>query len=211
LQPFRQAGESALPGLTSLTNDQNAQKEFVTENPFFDALADEAQKRLFNNQAARGKVGSGGTAEALQNSLLLLGPQLVQQGIDNRFRLSQLGANAAARQGSATLQTGRDISETTLGQGNAKAAGIIGSGNAIAGGIEGAASSLVQLSDERMKTDIEPVGRLYNGLPVYTFKYKGENKTHMGVMAQEVEKTQPGVVHEFNGIKYVDYGALKCQ
>jgi hypothetical protein len=141
LQPFRQAGESALPGLTSLTNDPNAQKEFVTENPFFDALADEAQKRLFNNQAAKGKVGSGGTAEALQNSLLLLGPKLVQQSLDNRFRLAQLGGNAAARQGNATLQTGRDIADTTTGIGNARAAGIVGQANAIQGGIEGVTSA----------------------------------------------------------------------
>jgi hypothetical protein len=141
LQPFRSAGEHALPGLNALVRGQETQKRFITENPFFDALADDAQKRIFNNQAAKGKVGSGGTAKALQNSLLLLGPQLVQQSIDNRFRLAQLGGNAAARQGSATLQTGNSIADLTTQGGNATAAGIIGRSNAIRDGIEGVTSS----------------------------------------------------------------------
>ena len=238
LQPFRQAGENALPGLQRLTFGQEDQKQFVTNNPFFDALADDAQKRIFNNQAARGKVGSGGTAEALQNRLLLLGPQLVQQSIDNRFKLAQLGGNAAAGQANATLQTGGTISDLATQGGNAQAAGIIGRGNAIAGGIEGIASAAggafgggfggastgsgtsvgqmfgnqtVTVSDERMKEDIEHVGELHNGLNVYTFRYKGEERVNIGLMAQEVEEIFPEAVHEINGIKHVNYGAIRCQ
>jgi hypothetical protein len=47
-----------------------------------------------------------------------------------------------------------------------------------------------------------------NGLPLYTYRYKGKPDLHMGVMAQDVEKVKPEAVVEINGIKHVNYGAL---
>jgi len=41
-------------------------------------------------------------------------------------------------------------------------------------------------SDVRLKTDIEPIGKSSSGVNVYSFKYKGDDKTYQGVMAQEV-------------------------
>ena len=46
-------------------------------------------------------------------------------------------------------------------------------------------------SDIRLKEDIRRVGQTDGGLPIYTFRYKGEPKVHMGVMAQDVAKSQP--------------------
>jgi len=127
--PFREAGAGALPGLTGLIQDPEQQRAFITENPFFKTLADDAQRRLFQNQAARGKVGSGETAKALQNSLLLLGSDLLSQNIGQRMNLATLGANAAAGQATATQQTGRAISDLTTQIGNVQAAGQIGQAN----------------------------------------------------------------------------------
>ena len=44
-------------------------------------------------------------------------------------------------------------------------------------------------SDRRLKTDIKRIGTAKNGLPLYSFKYKGDdsNTTHIGFIAQEVE------------------------
>jgi hypothetical protein len=61
------------------------------------------------------------------------------------------------------------------------------------------------LSDIRAKTDIQRVGTLDNGIPVYLYRYKFGGPFHIGVMAQEVEKTKPEAVREHEGIKYVDY------
>ncbi len=41
-------------------------------------------------------------------------------------------------------------------------------------------------SDTRLKTDIELTGQSPAGVNIYSFKYKGDDKTYQGVMAQEV-------------------------
>lgn len=209
LQPFRSAGQSALPGLTSLVTDPDAQRKFVMDSPFYGALADDAQSRLFANQAARGKVGSGGTADALQTSLLRLGTDLVDRGIGQRQNLASLGANAAAGQASNTLNTGATIGNLLTTQGDVQGAGQIGAANARSDGLNNIISTglgigKLMLSDKRTKTDAKKVGKLDNGLNVYTYRYKGEEQPHMGVMAQEVEKVRPGAVHTVRGIKLVD-------
>jgi len=135
LQPFTEAGTKTLPGLTSLIEDPNAKKAFVENNPFFKAQADESQRRLFNNQAARGKVGSGGTAEALQNSLLLLGNDLVNENIGQRFNLASLGQSSAAGQANITQSAGAQGSNLLTQQGNVQASGVIGAENARVGGV----------------------------------------------------------------------------
>ena len=61
------------------------------------------------------------------------------------------------------------------------------------------------LSDVRAKTDIQKVGKLDNGLPVYLYRYKSGGPFHIGVMAQEVEAIKPHAVHESEGIKFVNY------
>jgi hypothetical protein len=43
-----------------------------------------------------------------------------------------------------------------------------------------------QQSDIRLKTDIELTGQSPTGVNIYSFKYKGDDKTYEGVMAQEV-------------------------
>jgi hypothetical protein len=60
-------------------------------------------------------------------------------------------------------------------------------------------------SDRRMKHDIESVGELNDGQPVYRFKYNGDDKTRMGLMAQDVEKDHPEAVKGLGGVKMVDY------
>jgi hypothetical protein len=74
------------------------------------------------------------------------------------------------------------------------------------GGLIGAGTSAAKLfSDRRLKTDIKRVGTLDNGLPVYTFRYKGHPAIQMGLMAQDVEKVNPDAVSEIHGMKAVDY------
>lgn len=76
------------------------------------------------------------------------------------------------------------------------------------GGLFGAGLSL--FSDERLKTDVKRVGKTDEGLPVYTYRYKGDGTIHMGVMAQEVLKENPDAVrmHE-SGFLMVDYGKVR--
>ena len=71
-----------------------------------------------------------------------------------------------------------------------------------------AAMAAMYFSDRRTKEDITPIGKLDNGLTVYKFRYKGDPRFTIGVMADEVEQILPEAVGEFNGIKMVNYGAL---
>lgn len=74
-------------------------------------------------------------------------------------------------------------------------------------GLLGTGTNAAKLfSDRRIKEDIVRVGSLDNGLPVYTFRYRGLPHVHMGLMAQDVEKSKPEAVDEWHGIKMVDYG-----
>ena len=80
--------------------------------------------------------------------------------------------------------------------------------NKMIGDIIGTAGSFFMASDRRLKTDIKRVGTTDSGLPIYTYKYKGQNTTQMGVMAQDVEKVSPDAVAEFNGFKAVNYSLI---
>lgn len=62
-------------------------------------------------------------------------------------------------------------------------------------------------SDERLKEDIAPVGQLFDGTPVYGYRYKGAGAYHIGLLAQDVEKFAPHAVTEIGGYKAVDYRA----
>lgn len=79
----------------------------------------------------------------------------------------------------------------------------------VAGGATIGAALIGLLSDKRAKEDIEKVGKLDSGLPIYKYKYKGGgDKTHIGVMAQEAEKKFPHAVHEVGGLKFVNYAGV---
>ncbi len=206
LDPFAAEGVSAVTGLSDLISDPDVQKDFITNNPFFKFLADDAQRRIFSNAAAKGKLGSGGTAEALQNSILLLGSDLVNKNITQRQNLSQLGLGAATNQanltqigtsnitdlitsGASTLATGKLQTESDRSQRKSDQFGdVVSLGLGIIG-----------LSDRRFKDNIHSTGNEF-----YFFKYKGSNKLEFGVMADE----QPQAVVNFGGKLYVDYARV---
>ena len=61
------------------------------------------------------------------------------------------------------------------------------------------------LSDVRAKEDVRKVGETFDGQPIYSFRYKGQPQTQMGLMAQEVEKDHPEAVGLAGGLKTVNY------
>lgn len=91
--------------------------------------------------------------------------------------------------------------------------GLLGSffqtpGNGGQSAASGIASMLPMIfSDARIKEDIAPVGILFDNTPVYSYRYKGDTRPHIGVMAQDVEKVRPDAVVEVGParVKMVDY------
>lgn len=67
----------------------------------------------------------------------------------------------------------------------------------------------VAASDVRLKEDINRIGTAENGLPVYSFRYIGEEQLYSGVMAQDVLMHTPqAVVMRRDGYLAVNYGIL---
>lgn len=75
------------------------------------------------------------------------------------------------------------------------------------GSMAGPALQLAMLSDKREKENIKTVGHLADKTPVKTYNYKKDpGKTpQVGLVAQDVEKRDPGAVHNIDGRKHVDY------
>jgi hypothetical protein len=74
------------------------------------------------------------------------------------------------------------------------------------GQIAGGIGSIGKIfSDRRLKEDIEQVGTLFDGTPVYRYRYINTPAFQIGLMAQDVEKVTPEAVGEFGGFKTVDY------
>ena len=91
--------------------------------------------------------------------------------------------------------------QAQLQQNNAMLGGLFGLGGTLGG------MGIYKYSDRRLKDDIKRVGTLDNGLPVYVFRYKGDDGPTLGLMADEVEKVNPeAVVTHRSGFKMVDYG-----
>jgi len=132
--------------------------ERVTQDPLFQALAAQQEERLMSSAAARGMVGSGRTAEALNRNLLRLGQEFRQQDIANQLNeakiqqalraenlgvqaqrfgqllnIGQLGANVSTGSGSAIQGTAANVGNLLTGMGNVQAATTIQRGNLSAG------------------------------------------------------------------------------
>lgn len=80
------------------------------------------------------------------------------------------------------------------------------------GALSGSTTATTQpapfFSDRRLKRDVKRIGKTDDGLPIYSFKYKGDEKeqTHVGFMADEVEQVKPEAVGVHpTGYKTVDY------
>lgn len=60
-------------------------------------------------------------------------------------------------------------------------------------------------SDERLKEDAEQIGKTNDGQPIYRFRYKGDPRYQIGLMAQEVASEHPEAVGKHDGYLTVDY------
>lgn len=120
-----------------------------------------------------------------------------------------LNLGAAERQNLLQAQAATQQARASYSSGLFGGLGALGGGIASGAGAAGGLGALFSFSDRRLKTDIEKVGKTNDGLPIYTYKYKGDNKTQMGVMAQDVEKKTPKAVKEVDGFKAVNYALVK--
>jgi len=73
------------------------------------------------------------------------------------------------------------------------------------GALSGSTTTTTTQSDARLKDNIEPIGKTFDGQPIFRYDY-GDGRTQIGLMAQEVIRHgKPGVVVGDNGYLAVDY------
>lgn len=94
--------------------------------------------------------------------------------------------------------------QQTLGVGTGGTSGLLG--GALGSPALGAGITAL-FSDARLKDDVEQVGEVA-GFPLYKYRYKGETRPRLGLIAQDVEKRLPHAVGESGGYKTVDYAAV---
>ena len=149
-----------------------------------------------------GKLGLGAPETAMSATSAEALPGVID--LTSGAGLAGAGETAAGLAGAGETAAGLAGGAEALGAGAGLAE--LGAGAAAAGaGIMEALPFLAFLSDERAKHDIKKVGELYDGQPVYRFKYNGDDKTQIGLLAQKVEKGHPEAVGLAGGMKTVDY------
>ena len=162
----------------------------------------------FYTQPGLNLLGSTPLSYQQGQNFLQTGLGAIGSGTPQLFDTS-VGLNLGAAQRSNQLAAATANAQAKA----AHSAGIMGAlggiGAGLAQGIGAAGGAAAFFSDKRLKTDIKKVGKTEGGLPIYTYKYKGDNRTQMGVMAQDVEKKTPKAVSEVGGFKAVNYKLVK--
>jgi hypothetical protein len=138
-----------------------------------------------SSQYVNPNAGAQGQQGALNNYGNVLAQYQLSGGSRNPWASAGVGAASGALAGSS------------FGPYGAAAGGIIG-------GVGG------YFSDARMKTDIRTHGLTKEGYPLKSFRYKGQTKRFLGVIAQDVQKIKPEAVRNINGRLSVDYSMIEA-
>jgi len=93
LSPYAKYGAESRERINSLTNDPNAQINYVQNNPFFQNQLKNANQNLLKYASAGGSESSGETKARALKIGLDLGQQLLQTGIDRNRYLADSGYN----------------------------------------------------------------------------------------------------------------------
>ncbi|MCR9138042.1 MAG: tail fiber domain-containing protein [Alphaproteobacteria bacterium] len=90
-------------------------------------------------------------------------------------------------------------------------AGVIISALASSSAAAGVYYPYYTMSDRRLKTHVRRVKTLDNGIVIYSYRYKGDNRNFVGVMAQDVQKLKKfrhAVRRNAQGYLEVNYAKL---
>ena len=162
----------------------------------------EEQQNLANNSTIAGIANQGfntalGEANTEQAAQLAGGEQQIGAGtVQQQTQQAQDTAeyNQFLQQQSYPFQVGSWLAGISEGTGS----------------LEGSTTTTTQpggfFSDRRLKRDIKKIGKTFDGQDVVTYKMGDDNRTRIGLIAQDVEKKHPEAVGVAGGYKTVDYG-----
>lgn len=216
----KQQGQGALDAAAAASGNLNSGTLIKSLSDYTSGLASNtynnyiSQLQPFLNLGTQAATGAGNIYTGLGTGMSNL---LTGQGKDIAGalgNLANLGWGYGTGQGAAASQQAAIDAQygSSLLGGLGKMLTTAIPGGSILGGLGGAASgvlgSLLPTSDVRLKDNIAPVGKLYDGTNIWRFTYRDDphKVSHVGVMAQEIERDRPdAVVHDSGGWKHVDY------
>lgn len=165
-------------------------------------------KGLASSTAAAYGIGTNAGNSAVANNASGNANFYANQGVMGQGYNGAIGANSSSANILNNLY-GNQLSAWSAKQ-QANATSAAGMGQMV-----GTMGAMAMMSDERLKTNIQKVGQLDNGLALYTYEFKDEFKDEFGhgkqfgVMAQEVEKVLPdAIIERPDGYKMVDYSKV---
>lgn len=196
--------------------------KFMDGNPYLDKVLEASNRGIADsvNSQFMDRFGSGYHTKTLADSIaenenrVRYGDYATERGYMNEAagRLPQVATIATAlpmvpAQGYADMTSGlmgRYLTSNGT-QEQKQSGGLLGS-------ILQTAATLgpAIFSDVRLKTDIEHIGATNAGLPLYRWRYDGDDTLHIGPMAQDVEVMQPDALGpDIHGFKTVYYGGIR--
>ena len=185
-------GDRANIGLANLANQQNLATGQTLANMASQGYQNAAQNYM-TGMGQVGALGLQGQQAALQGAQAQLGAGTLEQQTQQAGQTALY--NQFLQQQAYPFQVAQFLANIAMGTGS------------LSGSTTTTTQPMPFFSDRRLKHDIKRIGETDEGLPIYKFKYKGdpEEQTHVGFMADEVEKIHPEAVGESHGYKTVDY------
>ena len=157
------------------------------------AIGQQAYGQGANTSASLANLGLGAQNAALQGAQAQIGAGTLQQQTQQAQNTAEYNQFLQAQ----SLPYQQLAQQAAIAEGTGSLSGSTTTGVAPGG----------FFSDERLKEDIEPVGKSFDGQNIYKYRYKGDpkDKTQIGLIAQEVENKHPSAVGLAGGYKTVDY------
>lgn len=162
-------------------------------NTTYGLLNQNNQQANANQQAGVG-VGSAALDANNWGANQLLSEEAQRRGIPVSSLTTLLGAISPVAQAFGTTNGTSDTTSQMSG---------VDQFTKLVSGLGGLAKLIP--SDRRLKDDILQVGTLFDGSPVYRYRYRDSPAFQIGLMAQDVETRTPDAVIEIGGFKAVDY------
>jgi hypothetical protein len=165
-----------------------------------------AQDRASQLGAAQAQIGALGGAATGLAQMGATGRGIDQANLVEAYRDFVEGQGYEMGQVQQVIGALSGAPIRTYGEERSGYTGQVIGGPSIGGQVLGAAATY--FSDIRLKDNIQRIGTSPSGIHIYSFKYKGDNKTYQGVMAHQVPYAS--YVAD-NGYLVVDYSQLDVE
>lgn len=194
--PLMGYATSGADSLKKLLGGDTSEFDTYRAGTGYDFEKDRGESGIMTMLGSKGMRNSGAALKSLVQFNDGLQRSSINQYMDRLLGLTGVGFNA----GNQITQAGNTSQSQSTG--SASSWDMPGMGKFI--------GQLIAGSDRRLKEDIKKVGKLDNGLNVYTYKYLGGKTTYEGVMADEVAVIMPEALGPtINGFATVDYGKIR--